>query len=361
MKNRVVVKIGSNVLTRADGTLNVTQMSALVDQVAELESAGYEIILVSSGSIASGRSELKVRHRLDNVEQRQLFSAVGQVKLMGYYYDLFREKGLKIGQILTMKENFSTRREYLNQRACMMVMLKNGVVPVVNENDTVSVTELMFTDNDELSGLIATMVNAGSLIILSNVDGIYNGDPSDSATQVIRRLHPEEDLSGYIQEEKSRFGRGGMITKCRIARKVALEGIRVYIANGCRPHILTDVMLHPDSTVFTEFLPAGDNVSSVKKWIAHSADFAKGVVHVNHEAAEALTDNRQANSLLLVGTTAIDGDFEEGDIVSIVDDAGKEIAIGRAGYGAEEARTLLGKHNLKPLVHYDYLFMDETK
>ena len=360
MKHRIVVKIGSNVLTRPDGTLNVTQMSALVDQITETRASGYEVILVSSGAIASGRSEIKVSHRLDSVEQRQLYSAVGQVKLLNLYYDLFRERGLKIGQILTMKENFSTRREYLNQRSCMSVMLQNGVIPIVNENDTVSVTELMFTDNDELSGLIASMMNAESLIILSNVDGIYNGSPTDPSCSVIRELRPDVDLSEYIQTEKSGFGRGGMITKCRIARKVAAEGIRVIIANGKKPNILTNLLTHPSETIHTVFLPNREGVSSVKKWIAHSAGFAKGTVHINHQAAEALLNSDKAVSLLLVGTTAIDGDFEEGDIISIVDENGTEIALGRSGYDADEARLLSGRHNQKPLVHYDYLFMQKN-
>ena len=157
-------------LTRNDGKLDVTRMSAIVDQVVWLRKHGYEVILVSSGAVAAGRAELHVGHKLDSVEQRQLFSAIGQVKLTGLYYDLFREYGVRIGQVLTMKENFASRREYLNQRACMGVMLENGVIPVVNENEKVRVTELMFTDNDELSGLIATMMGAERLVILSNID-----------------------------------------------------------------------------------------------------------------------------------------------------------------------------------------------
>lgn len=136
---RIVVKIGSNVLTRTDGKLDITRMSAIVDQTVWLRDHGYEVILVSSGSMAAGRDELSVAHKLDSVSQRQLFSALGQVKLVGLYYDLFREYGIHIGQVLTMKESFSTRGEYLNQRACMNVMLENGVVPIVNENDTTSV------------------------------------------------------------------------------------------------------------------------------------------------------------------------------------------------------------------------------
>ena len=172
---RMVVKVGSNVLTREDGKLDITRMSDLVDQIAWLKENGYEVILVSSGAVACGKRELKIEHKLDSVEQRQLFSAMGQAKLMNLYYDLFREYGLHVGQVLTMKENFLAERQYNNQRACMEVMLENGVVPIVNENDTVCVTELMFTDNDELSGLIAKMMKAEMLILLSNIDGLYKG------------------------------------------------------------------------------------------------------------------------------------------------------------------------------------------
>lgn len=216
---RIAVKIGSNVLARKDGTLDVTRMSALVDQVAELRKAGVEVILISSGAVASGRSEIKPSKKLDSVEQRQLFSAVGQAKLINRYYELFREHGIPVGQVLTTKESFGTRRHYLNQRNCMMVMLENGVIPIVNENDTISVTELMFTDNDELSGMIASMMDMQALIILSNIDGIYNGSPSTPGTQVIREVEPGKDLSDYIQTEKSGFGRGGMLTRLPLPAK----------------------------------------------------------------------------------------------------------------------------------------------
>ena len=156
---RIVVKIGSNALTRPDGRLDVTRMSSVVDQIAWLRQHDYEVILVSSGAVACGRREMdSVDHELDSVEQRQLFSALGQAKLIGLYYDLFREYHIHVGQVLTMKENFQPGEQYRNQQACMRVMLENGVLPIVNENDTVSVTELMFTDNDELSGLIAQMM-----------------------------------------------------------------------------------------------------------------------------------------------------------------------------------------------------------
>ena len=214
MSKRIVIKVGSNVLTRTDGKLDVTRMSALVDQIAWLKRNGYEIILVSSGAVACGRRELKVEHSLDSVEQRQLFSALGQVKLIGLYYDLFRD-----------------------------------------ENDTVSVTELMFTDNDELSGLIAQMMKADTLVLLSNIDGIYTGNPDDPASVLIRDVETGTDLSQYIQTEKSAFGRGGMHSKYTTASQLSQAGIRVIIANGERDNILVDLMERPQDIPHTEFHP----------------------------------------------------------------------------------------------------------
>ena len=255
MKKRIVIKVGSNVLTRADGKLDVTRMSALVDQIAWLRREGYEVILVSSGAVACGRRELTIDHSLDSVEQRQLFSAVGQVKLVGLYYDLFREFGIHVGQVLTMKENFEAGEQYENQRACMTVMLQNNVLPIVNVNDTVSVTELMFTDNDELSGLIAQMMEADTLVLLSNIDGIYTGHPDNPSSEIIRSVAPGKDLSQYIKAEKSAFGRGGMHSKYTTASKVQKAGIRVIIANGERDNILTDLIQHKENVPHTEFIP----------------------------------------------------------------------------------------------------------
>ncbi len=344
-------------LTRDDGKLDITRMSSLVDQIVWLRQHDYEVILVSSGSITCGRDEVTIDHKLDSVSQRQLFSALGQVKLVGLYYDLFREYGVHIGQVLTMKESFSTRGEYLNQRACMMVMLENGVLPIVNENDTISVTELMFTDNDELAGLIASMLNADTLVILTNVDGIYNGNPADSNTRVIPMVNYDRDLAEYIQTSKSEFGRGGMITKTHIARKVAEEGIKVIIANGKTNDILIDLASKSQETMHTEFRPNPRPTSQVKKWIAHSESFAKGVVTINAKA-EAALESDKATSLLLVGVTSIEGEFEAGDIISVKAPDGKIIAVGCSGYSSDDARKQIGVHDIKPLIHYDYLYME---
>lgn len=380
--SRIAVKVGSNVLTRPDGTLDVTRMSALVDQIAQLHKAGKEIILVSSGAVASGRSELRPSKRLDSVDQRQLFSAVGQAKLINRYYELFREHGIPVGQVLTMKENFATRRHYLNQKNCMTVMLANNVIPIVNENDTISVSELMFTDNDELSGLIASMMDTQALIILSNIDGIYNGSPSDPSSQVIREIGQGKDLSSYIQTSKSSFGRGGMLTKTNIARKVADEGITVIIANGKRDNILVEIVENEERRMkneelpggmeaqsnlsaclphpaleYTRFIPSLQPVSSVKKWIAHSEGFAKGELHINLNATERLFSD-MAVSILPIGITAIEGEFEKDDIVRIIDFDGNPIGVGKANCDSAQAREAMGKHGKKPVVHYDYLYIE---
>lgn len=356
---RITVKVGSNVLTRTDGTLDVTRLSALVDQIAALRSAGVEVVLISSGAVACGRSELRHidTHRLDDVDCRQLFSAVGQVKLINRYYDLFSDRGIAVGQVLTMKESFATRRHYLNQRNCMMVMLDSNVIPIVNENDTVSVTELMFTDNDELSGLIAAMLDCDALVILSNIDGIYDGNPADPTSKVITTVDPAKDLSDYIMTERSGFGRGGMVTKYRIARKVADEGIEVIIANGKRENILTDLILGHNAVTATRFLPAAEPTSSLKRWIAHSEGFAKGRVLINRNAVEAITGTHAA-SLLAVGVVDVEGDFERDELVKIVDaDSGRQLGVGRTSYSADEARQAIGQRGVKPIVHYDYLYI----
>jgi len=354
---KIAVKIGSNVLTRADGTLDVTRMSALVDQISQLHKKGVEIVMISSGAVASGRSVMGISKKIDVVDQRQLYSAVGQAKLINHYYDLFREQGITVGQVLTTKENFSSRRHYLNQRNCMRVMLENNVIPIVNENDAVSVSELMFTDNDELSGLIASMMDMHALIILSNIDGIFNGSPSNPESKVIGQIEKGQDVSDFIESSKSTFGRGGILTKTTISRKIADEGIDVYIANGKRENILLQLLDKKSSVVCTHFVASSGDVSSVKKWIAHSEGFAKGEIHVNENAAKVLVGEK-AVSLLPIGATQIVGDFEKDDIVRIFDQNGLLLGVGKVQYDSEKARAVLGRKNQKPLVHCDYLYLE---
>lgn len=353
---RIAVKVGSNVLTCPDGTLDIVRMSDIVAQIATLHESGIEVILISSGAVASGRNEIMPQKKLDAVSARQLYSAVGQAKLINCYFELFRRHGLICGQVLTMKENFSSRTHYLNQKNCMEVMLENGVIPIVNENDTVSVTELMFTDNDELSGLVATMMNMDALIILSNVDGIYDGHPAIKDSKVIPEISKNMSVEAFVQAGKSAFGRGGMLTKLHIARKVADEGVFVVIANGTRADILSDLVFGKQ-VVCTCFPPADKPVSSIKKWVAHSDGFAKGEIYIDNGAEKALF-GMAATSILFVGITLIKGTFKKNDIVKIMNESGLQLGVGRAEYDSDKAIALIGKHNARPMIHYDYLYLD---
>lgn len=250
---RIIIKIGSNLLTREGGHLDITRLSDLVDQAAALKAAGHEIVIVSSGAVACGRGELDLPDpQLDSVEQRQLYSALGQVKLINHYYALFHEYGMHVGQVLTTRVHFATTEERKNQQACMELMLHNGVIPVVNENDTVCLTGLLFTDNDELSGLIARMLRADRLIILSNIDGVYDRDPSDPGATLLRHLKADADLTQYIGSGKSAEGRGGMASKLATATSVAAEGIPVIIANGRRRNVLLNLVKAPWKVEHTE-------------------------------------------------------------------------------------------------------------
>ncbi len=252
---RIAIKVGSNVLTRADGTLDITRMSALTDQIAQLHRRGIEVILVSSGAVASGRSEVHPDMELDSVAARQIFSAVGQAKLMNRYYDLFHCHGIACGQVLTTKSSLELPQHYENQKGCIESLLSCGIIPIVNENDTISVTELMFTDNDELSGWMAQMMSCDMLLILSNIDGVYDGDPSEPSSHLIPEIFPEDgDMSEYIQEGRSSFGRGGMMTKCNVARRLAQDGMPVVIANGKREDVILHVVDGDASLPCTRFI-----------------------------------------------------------------------------------------------------------
>ncbi|MGN6181728.1 MAG: glutamate 5-kinase, partial [Mucilaginibacter sp.] len=267
---------------------------------------------------------------------------------------LFEQYGILCSQVLVTKEDFRDRMHYLNMKNCLNLLLDYEVIPVVNENDVVSVTELMFTDNDELAGLIASMLNAQSLIILTNVDGIYNGDPKLPESRVIDEIGSGEvDFSSFISSGRSQFGRGGMITKSTMAQKVAALGIEVHIANGTRDNILTDVL--DNKTPHTRFIPK-KTASGKKKWLAHSENYATGVVQVNDGAKNALTSKR-ATSLLPVGLVDVLTDFKKGDIIKLIDGQEKLIGLGIAEYGADKAREKIGQKNQKPLVHYDYLYL----
>jgi glutamate 5-kinase len=355
---RVTIKVGSNVVTQSDGSLNIGRILRIVEDIAVLFKQGIEVVLVSSGAVAAGRSDVKPSKKTNIIAAKQVWAAVGQVKLMSSYQFLFGKYGIQAGQILAAKESFRDRQHYLNLKNCITAMHDNHVLPIVNENDTISINELMFTDNDELSGLISSMMDSQSLIILSNVDGIYNGVPGNEGTELISKIDTNsEDPEKYISSEKSGFGRGGMITKCSIAKKMASMGIDVFIANGNRDSIITDIVKAKDVPC-THFVAAEKKKSGVKKWLSHSGTFARGSVVVNPGAKDALLSDK-ATSLLMIGITKVKGEFKNGDIVKILDEEGNNIGLGKCQYDSEKAVQNIGKKLARPFIHYHCLVFNE--
>lgn len=354
MAKTVVIKIGSNVLTLDDGTPDHNRMACLVDQMAFLKENGHQVVLVTSGAVAYGRKTLPLNPKTDSVTKKQVWASIGQIELIRSYKNLFLEKGHTIAQLMVTKEDFRDRVHYLNMKNCLDGLLKNQVIPVINENDAVAVTELMFTDNDELAGLVAAMIDANSLILLTNVDGIFKGNPSDPNAELITRVGRQvPDLSQYIASSKSSFGRGGMLTKMTMAKKSADLGIEVMIANGKRDDILKRFA---DGTLVCTYFEPGKTKHNQKKWIAHSENYSKGEVVVNEGAKRALS-SKKITSLLPIGIVAIKGDFLKGDIIRIVDEAGQILGLGKAEYGASSATEKIGLPHQRALVHYDYLYL----
>ena len=352
---RIVVKVGTNVLTDENGLLDMAVINSLIDQIANLKEKGIEIILVSSGAVGAGKSVLQLSPSTNKIAQRQVYSAIGQIRLMNMYAQILQNHHLHCAQVLATKEDFRDRLHYLNMKQCFHALLRDNIIPIVNENDVVAVSELMFTDNDELAGLIAAMVNADALVLLTNVNGIYDGNPNDPKSKLIEEIDAsDKKIVELIAPVRSSFGRGGMHTKLRIAQKAARVGIRTFIANGKHADILLDIYNNNfTGTRFTVKAP----VSNVKKWIAYNHTEKKGTVYINEGAAVALCAEDKISSLLPVGIINIEGDFKKGDIIQIVDEQKKNIGWGIAQYGATKAQGFIGQKGKKPLVHYDYLFV----
>jgi glutamate 5-kinase len=353
---RIVVKTGSRVLCDETGTLHPPALERLAGQMSALRDGGWEVLLVSSGAVAAGSHQPgsdRLR-RADPVTRRQVLAATGQVQLMQTWQDLFARHGVQVAQVLASKSDFQTRNHYLNMRNCMEGILAAGIVPIVNENDVVSITELMFTDNDELAGLLAGMVDADLLCLLSTVRGVY--DAGDG-----QRVIPAWDDARHRVEEivdagTSRFGRGGMHSKLTVARKTAALGTEVWIADGRAPEILLDIAA--GQAAGTRF-PRGAATSPAKRWLASADGHAAGAVQVNDGAARALLDRSRLTSLLPVGVTRLEGDFKRGDVIRIVDPAGRVLGCGRSQYDRQEAERCIGQRAQKPLIHYDYLYLTD--
>jgi glutamate 5-kinase len=352
--NLVTVKVGSHVITREDGLPNEEVIASISSQISLLKKKGYQVVLVSSGAVAAGRSIFRFNKTSDTIELRQVLSSIGQVELISMYKKVFDSLGVLCAQVLVTKEDFKSRTHYLNMKNCVSALLKNDIVPIINENDVVSVTELMFTDNDELAGLVSAMINTSRLVILTSVDGIFDSDPSEPGSSLIRVYDKKRfEVDRISAGKKSSFGRGGILTKCHTAEKIAGMGIPVQIANGRTENILLKIIENKDSpgTLF----PARKMLSSIKKYIAHAYDVV-GKVMINDGAKAALT-HHAANSLLPIGVVKVIGKFKRGDVIRIVDESGHEIGLGQARFNAMKIQEIMGQKNQKPLIHYDHLYL----
>lgn len=354
--HRIVIKVGTNVLTKTDGRLDLTIISNLVDQIATLKAKGIEVILVSSGAVGAARSLLPNLDQLNKIVRRQLLSSVGQIRLLNVYQTFFANYDLFCAQVLATKEDFRDRQHYLNMKECLLALQRPDLIPIVNENDVIAIDELMFTDNDELAAWITSMLSAEALFILTNVDGILTGHPEAPKSELIPEIDPDdEQILEYIAPSTSSFGRGGMATKFHTAQKVARLGITTYIANGKRNNTIVDI-LQGKTRIFTK-VTASDTKSNLKKWMAFYESPAPARVIINEGAERALRNTRTVNSLLPVGILQIDGDFQKGDLLEIYNTSEVFIGRGLAQYDSTQARQWLGQNDQKPLIHYDHLLI----
>ena len=252
----IVVKVGTSTLVDDKRQVDSAYLDTLAAQVAQLRQAGWKPIIVTSAAIAAGLNALGIDERPSDIPSLQAAASVGQVVLSTAYAQALAAHDVLTSVVLLTRHDTASRSAYLHARDALSRLLELGVVPIVNENDTVSITELMFTDNDELSGLVAEMVKAEALVILTNVDGVYDGPPDDPASKIIPRILPGEDLQSKISAKKTNIGRGGMISKYQVASRLSGQGIRVIITNGNRDDILPEVLNNPAGTPHTEFVPA---------------------------------------------------------------------------------------------------------
>jgi glutamate 5-kinase len=350
---RIVAKIGSQALCDDTGALDGEVIDALALQVAELRDAGWQVILVSSGAVAAGIgvAAAAVERLRDPVARKQVLAAAGQVRLMERWQQAFRRHGMTTAQVLLSKSDFQSREHYLNTRTCLEGALDAELLPVINENDVVAVTELMFTDNDELAGLLAAMVDAQRLVLLSTVPGVL--DPVDG--QPIGRWDEEHhSIETVVQNGTSRLGRGGMHSKLAVARKTAGLGVTVFIADGREADVL--IRVASDQPVGTRF-DASPRATPARRWLAGMEGHSTGIVVVNDGARDALLDRHRLTSLLPVGVERVEGDFHRGDVIDVHDRSGRLLACGRAAVDAAAARATLGQRDQKPLIHYDYLYL----
>lgn len=341
----VVVKVGTRSLTKEDGLLDLEEMEKLVDQVAQAVKSGYQIILVTSGAIASGIAELGVRSHPSDIVFRQACAAAGQSILMAHYRDLFRSHRLRVAQVLLTERDLSDRVSYLHTCNVLDRLLQLGVVPVINENDVTAINEIIpvmkgyrvnFSDNDILSVLIANATEANLIVILSTVDGLYTKHPEKPGAQLISVVEEVTPELKRAVEGKSRLGRGGMKTKLEAAEIAMRSGIPLVVATSRRENVLLDIL--DGKSVGTFFKPSEKSLPGIKRWIAYGAG-AKGRIQVNEGAKRAI---ERGASLLAVGIDDVSGRFQIGDVVSLVDPDRREFARGIVNYTSGETNLIKG-------------------
>ena len=357
-----VVKVGTNVLADASGRLDRGRIQSLADQLLRVRASGWKVVLVSSGAIGAGVGQLGLTARPTELPRLQACAAVGQTALMRMYQEALAPHAVLPAQILLTAGDFESRGRYLNVRNTLLTLFEYAALPVINENDTVSVAEIKFGDNDHLAAMVANLMQAPLLVLLTNVDGLYTADPRGDPTAAL--VPTVESIDAAVTEmagvTKSSLGTGGMKSKLKAARLATAAGGSVVMANGARDNILDD--LFAGEPVGTLFLPQG-SVSARKRWVGFTVR-PRGVVTVDDGAKRAVLD--QGKSLLPVGVRGVRGDFGKGDVISVCDASGTEFARGLSNYTAadagriaglntEQIAALLGRLLYPELVHRDNL------
>jgi glutamate 5-kinase len=354
--HRVVAKFGTSLLTAGTTRLNMERMTDLVDQISRLHHQGVEVIIVTSGAIASGREKLGLTKKAKGVALKQVLASVGQSRLMNIYEELFNRHNITVGQALLTKSVLSDRAGYLNTRNTLLASLEMGVIPIINENDVVAVDEIgeaRFGDNDNLSAMVANLIDADLLLILTDIAGLYtadpNKDPSASLIPLVEKI--DDQIENLVSGSTSGLGTGGMVTKIEAAKLAAESGVTVVIANGSEKDIL--VRVTGGKAVGTRFLPIKNKLDSRERWLL-SGLCTRGKLTVDDGAALAL---KQKNcSLLAAGILEVEGVFQRGDIVDICDLHGVKLGSGITNYTSVEVQAIKGAHSEKinALLGYDY-------
>jgi len=334
---RIVVKVGSNSLT-TNYTIDKTKIKKIVNELSALAQS-YEILLVSSGAIAAGRGLLGFHSKIRNVSEKQAAASIGQIELIEIYKKFFNKNQITISQILLTEGDFADRQKYLNARNAFNVLLKHHVLPIVNENDTVGISEIIFGDNDMLSALIAILVDADLLIILSDVDGLLDFNKKKLVGQVEKI---DDTILSLAQTKKTKEGRGGMVSKLKAIEAVMEAGKLGIIANSQRKEVLSDLLQGKELGTFfasKNFLSDKKTGNSKKKWIRYSG-MSKGILKLDNGAVSALRRNK---SLLATGIKTVEGFFNRGDVVTICDERGKSIGRGIVNYSSKDVELIKGK------------------